>query len=192
MNDKRHLFQSDLNHYYHDCCGSDSPTVADKIKLWLLHPGLHCVAIYRFGQFVEDFAPAHPRSGLLLQELAWLLKVTMRCFYHVSLEGPIGPGFYLSEISNVHIKARAMGEKVKVAHNVTIGSGGLEERPGGFPCIGSHVTIGPGAIISGAIEIGDGVTIAPGAVVRQDVPAQAMVEGNPARVHPAIKEVKPS
>ncbi|MGE0280293.1 MAG: sugar O-acetyltransferase [Rhizobiaceae bacterium] len=48
--------------------------------------------------------------------------------------------------------------------------------------IGSHVWIGGGAIILGGVTIGDRAVVGAGAVVTKDVPADATVVGNPARV----------
>ena len=48
--------------------------------------------------------------------------------------------------------------------------------------IGHNVWIGGGAIICPGVTIGDGAVIAAGAVVVKDVPANAIVGGNPARV----------
>ena len=42
--------------------------------------------------------------------------------------------------------------------------------------------IGPGVTITGDITIGDGATISAGSVVSRDVPAGALVAGNPGRV----------
>jgi acetyltransferase-like isoleucine patch superfamily enzyme len=47
--------------------------------------------------------------------------------------------------------------------------------------IGDNVWIGSGAIIFPGVTIGDGSIVATGAVVMTDVPANAMVAGNPAR-----------
>ncbi|MGL5255210.1 MAG: sugar O-acetyltransferase [Brevinema sp.] len=48
--------------------------------------------------------------------------------------------------------------------------------------IGDNVWIGGGAIICPGVRIGDGVVIAAGAVVVKDIPSNALVGGNPARV----------
>lgn len=51
--------------------------------------------------------------------------------------------------------------------------------------IGNHVWIGMRAVILKGVTIGDGAIIAAGSVVTHDVPAHALVAGNPARI---IKE----
>lgn len=48
--------------------------------------------------------------------------------------------------------------------------------------VGHDVWIGDGAVLRGGISIGDGAVIAGGAVVTKDVPAYAVIGGNPGRV----------
>ena len=48
--------------------------------------------------------------------------------------------------------------------------------------IGNNVSIGSNATILGGITIGDGALIGAGAVVTKDVPSEAIVAGNPARI----------
>ncbi|WP_326493569.1 acyltransferase [Pseudarthrobacter sp. SL88] len=52
--------------------------------------------------------------------------------------------------------------------------------------IGDHVLIGTGAIILKGVTIGDGAVIGAGSVVSKDVPANAVVSGNPAVVRGSI------
>jgi maltose O-acetyltransferase len=54
--------------------------------------------------------------------------------------------------------------------------------------IGDDVWIGGGAILLPGITVGDGVVIGAGAVVTRDVPPNAVVAGNPARVVKWTKE----
>jgi acetyltransferase-like isoleucine patch superfamily enzyme len=48
--------------------------------------------------------------------------------------------------------------------------------------VGNDVWIGPRAIILPAVTIGDGAVVGAGAVVTKDVPAYAVVAGNPAKI----------
>lgn len=52
----------------------------------------------------------------------------------------------------------------------------------GVVSIGNDVWIGTQALILSGVTIGDGVIVGAGSVVRQDIPAYAVVAGNPARV----------
>ena len=56
------------------------------------------------------------------------------------------------------------------------------------PRIGDNVSVGANAVIIGPIRIGNNVTVGAGAVVVKDVPDNAVVVGNPARL---IKYNKP-
>ncbi|WP_309473787.1 DapH/DapD/GlmU-related protein [Curtobacterium sp. AG1037] len=48
--------------------------------------------------------------------------------------------------------------------------------------IGNHVWIGQGARVLKGVTVGDGAVIALGSIVTRDVPARALVAGQPARV----------
>jgi len=48
--------------------------------------------------------------------------------------------------------------------------------------IGRNVWIGRGAVLLPGVTIGDHAVVAAGAIVTKDVPAAAVVAGNPARV----------
>lgn len=70
-----------------------------------------------------------------------------------------------------------IGENVTIYHQVTIGEGA-----GGAPIIGDNVLIGAGAKIIGGITIGNNVKIGAGCVVVDDVPDNATVVMQKARV----------
>ena len=74
-----------------------------------------------------------------------------------------------------------LGSDVVLRHGITIGALG-DGDDGEAPTVGDRVSIGAGAILLGPITVGDDAAIGAGAVVVDDVPAGAVVVGNPARV----------
>lgn len=80
----------------------------------------------------------------------------------------------------VHARAR-IGDRVKIAQNVTIGG-----RSGhhDVPVIEDDVEIGAGACVLGPVTIGRQARIGANAVVLQSVPAGMMAVGVPATVRP--------
>lgn len=89
-------------------------------------------------------------------------------------------GFVLQHGHSTRIGAHSIGRDVQIWHNVTIGTD--HSYSGHLPTIGNRVLIYTGAIVFGDITVGDDAVIAAGAIVNRDVPAGAVVAGNPARV----------
>ena len=71
----------------------------------------------------------------------------------------------------------SIGDDVKIYQNVTLG-----QSKGCYPSVGNSVIIYPNAIIAGGYKIGNQAVVGAGSVVTSDVPAGAIVAGNPARV----------
>ena len=78
----------------------------------------------------------------------------------------------------IHSHAK-IGERVIIGQNVTIGR---QLSPQGVPIIGSNVYISAGARILGNIKIGDNVIVGANSVVINDVPANSIVAGVPAKI----------
>ena len=96
----------------------------------------------------------------------------------ISINAKIGHGLSLPHPAGVVIHQDAeIGPDCLILSGVTIGL-----RSGsGVPVLGTHVDVGTGAKILGAIRIGDHAIIGAGAVVIGDVAAGATVVGVPAR-----------
>ncbi len=75
-----------------------------------------------------------------------------------------------------------IGARCMVRASTTLGNKiDAQGRDLGSPVIGDDVEFGVGAIVIGPVTIGSGARVGAGAVVVRDVPAGAVVVGNPAR-----------
>jgi serine O-acetyltransferase len=74
-----------------------------------------------------------------------------------------------------------LGANVNIAQGVTIGATSRGAKMGA-PTLEDKVWVGANAVIVGKITIGSEALIAPGAYVNFDVPAKAIVVGNPGKV----------
>jgi putative colanic acid biosynthesis acetyltransferase WcaB len=81
----------------------------------------------------------------------------------------------------VHTKA-VLGKNCSIRHTTTIGARGNDPDGNDVPVIGDFVDIGCHVVILGGIKIGNNVKIGAGSVVMIDVPENATVVGNPARI----------
>jgi len=100
----------------------------------------------------------------------------------IPISTKIGRGFKLNHFGGIIINQNAViGENCNVSQGVTIGNvsrGKLE----GCPSIGDRVWIGANSVIVGKIKIGNDVLIAPLSYINFDVPDNAVVMGNPAKI----------
>jgi len=137
------------------------------------------IAIYRFGRWVRG------RSGpacRLLKAIHTIAYSSVRLITGIDLPSgaAIGPGLKIEHFGGVTVHEDAVvGARATLHHGVTVGVA----RPGGEPpLIGDDVFIGAYAQILGPISVGHRATIGAMAVVVHDVPDDAVVVGNPARV----------
>ena len=100
-------------------------------------------------------------------------------YFWVPFSTKLGKGISYAHPYSTVLNAESIGDNFSCLHCTTIGKKGPGERR---PRIGNNVTVGCHVAIIGDISIGDNVTIGAGAVVVKDVPDNAVVVGNPARV----------
>lgn len=93
------------------------------------------------------------------------------CWIHTA---HIGGGLRVQHGFSSIIVAERIGRNFCFNQNVTVGVG-----KGGKPTLGDNVRIYTGAVVAGKIHIGNHVTIAANSLVRQDVPDNCLVYGNP-------------
>lgn len=75
--------------------------------------------------------------------------------------------------------ATKVGSGTVIGTRVTFGMSHVDL---GRPEIGRNVWVGSDCLVYGAISIGDGATLLPGTVLTKNVPAGAVMQGNPARL----------
>jgi serine O-acetyltransferase len=95
----------------------------------------------------------------------------------------VGPGLVIPHPVGVAFGDVRMGSQTRLMGGVRIGGGGFAD-PGrdGFPTIGDECWLMDGAKVFGPVAIGDRALLAANALVRDDVPAEAIAAGTPARV----------
>lgn len=92
-----------------------------------------------------------------------------------------GGGIYFEHAYGSHIAAKSIGYGCIFRHLTTLGVKS-KNRHDEKPVIGRNVDFGVNVTCIGNIRIGDNAIIAAGAVVVKDVPDNAIVAGNPARI----------
>jgi putative colanic acid biosynthesis acetyltransferase WcaB len=122
------------------------------------------------------------------------VRFIFRAFYRLLVEWvlgvelpdglEVGPGLQLHHGQALVVNGRTIiGRDCVLRHATTIGCARLADgSQGPCPVIGDGVEIGSNAVILGGITIHDGAKIGAGSVVVHDVPARAVVVGNPAKV----------
>jgi serine O-acetyltransferase len=105
----------------------------------------------------------------------------------ISPEARIGPGLHLPHPSGIVLGSITAGAGLTIMQNVTMG---LRDRRAdhedlsNYPRLGADVSIGPGAVVLGPIQIGDGAKVGANAVVLTDIPDRGVAIGNPAKILP--------
>lgn len=137
------------------------------LGLLLLDNGVQATLLYRISHFF-----AHKK----LHIMAAILHSFAKFLTHIDISpyADIGPGLTFYHGMGIVIgKFTQIGEYVTICQNVTTGNG--------RPHIGNHVTLWAGAKILGNVQIGDHAQVGANAVVLQDVPANCIAVGVPAK-----------
>lgn len=154
-----------------------------RVAFVLLSSEMHCVACYRFGRLVRGWSGPWAVAALPLRFAHRLWNRWCTHLHHCDIhrDARIGPGLIIMHRTGVIIGPVTIGPNATIYQNVTLGMR-IAGNDHGTPVLGRNVWLGPGATVTGAVEIGDGVTVAAGTVLSRDVPAGSLVAGNPGRV----------
>jgi len=105
------------------------------------------------------------------------------CGIDILPNAKIGGGCYIPHgVGLVVGGATIIGQDCTLLQGVTLGEARFDETD--CPQVGDRVTLGAGAKILGGITVGDDAFVGAGAVVLEDVPAQHIAIGVPAKVKP--------
>ncbi len=132
-------------------------------------------------------AHAWQKSGGLLARIASKLAC-MLLFLMFGLEYTarlsIGPGLVILHPQGSVLGAGSIGANVTIYQQVTMGSTvpDFVFDPALRPQVGDNVALTSGAKVIGGVKIGDDVIVGANAVVLQDVPANSLAVGVPARI----------
>ncbi len=144
-------------------CGSS--TFRDMGIMYLKNKSFRYMVAFRIAQ-----------RGGVIGKVLWITRP--RCGIDIGLGATIGEGLYIGHNGPVVINGTAkIGSNCNLSQFTTIGSNHEHAAT-----VGDNVYIGPGVCIVEDVHIGSGATIGAGSVVVHDVPENATVAGNPARV----------
>lgn len=117
-----------------------------------------------------------PISKLLLNHYKFKFGICLS--YRVKL----GVGLYLPHFGGIVINDDSvLGDNLVISQGVTLGKTDRGKHKGS-PVINDNVFIGPNSVVVGGISIGRNVLIAPNSFVNFDIPENAVVSGNPAKI----------
>lgn len=118
-----------------------------------------------------------------LNPIAQFLRGIMRILFSADVppQMRIGKGteFPHDALGCVFHPNAIIGRNCKILHGVTMGGRGSHI---GLPVLGDDALVGTHAQILGNVKIGDHAIIGAGSIVINDVPKNAVVVGNPAKI----------
>ena len=147
---------------------------------WLKEQSIYAVAVYRFGQRLDQRPAGLVKRGLT--PVYWLLFRVVETLTGISLpkSAEIGPGLRIWHFGNIFVHPNAvLGARCTLRQGVTIGN---RHEGGPVPRLGDGVELGAYAQVLGAVQVGQGAKVGAMSVVLQDVPDGAVAVGNPARI----------
>jgi serine O-acetyltransferase len=151
------------------------PAARSAIEVILTYPGFHALQFHRLAHRLErDRVPVVPR----------LVSHIGRTLTGIEIHpgATIGEGLFIDHGMGVVIGETAVvGEDCHLYQGVTLG-GTSTRRAKRHPTLGRGVTVGAGASVIGAVNIGDNVRIGAGSVVVTNVPDNATVVGVPGHI----------
>lgn len=149
---------------------------------WSLRPCC-MVTAYRIAHFCSVWRKKNVLNNLWAAPVLVLYRIITECFfgYEIQAAATIGRRFTIHHGYAVVINKNVVaGDDFTIRHGVTLGNRGPNSLD--CPTLGNGVELGTNVVIIGGIRIGNNVTVGAGSVVLDDVPDNALVVGEKARV----------
>jgi len=147
------------------------PTLGRMLWHAMRDAGFRAVCFYRLARWCR--ARGFRLAAVLAERLMHHLS---HCW--ISSLAEIGPGFRVAHVCGIVVPPGVIiGANCEIRQNVTLG-GNLDKRgPDGQtnPRLGDGVSLGPGAVLLGPIEVGAGTFVGANAVVTQSMPPNSIV-----------------
>ncbi len=171
-------FRADLARYFRY---ANAETRWQRLRIALHTEAIPALAVYRFGRWLREEAPAPLRPLLKIPHSIAFETVRLAFGICLAPQARIGPGLYIGHSGGIWVAGGAViGAECNLSQDVTIGIGGTARR--GTPIVGDRVWIGPKATVVGPIKVGDGAVIGANSLVVSNVPENGVAVGVPARV----------
>ena len=149
---------------------------------WSLRPCCMVMA-YRMAHFCSVWRKKNVINNLWAAPVLVLYRIITECFfgYEIQAAATIGRRFIIHHGYAVVINKNVVaGDDFTIRHGITLGNRGPNSLD--CPTLGNGVELGATVVIIGGIRIGNNVTVGAGSVVLDDVPDNALVVGEKARV----------
>ncbi|MDY0346731.1 MAG: serine O-acetyltransferase EpsC [Acholeplasma sp.] len=153
----------------------NDPSAPSKLTILLSYPGVHALMYYRVAHFFNQ---------IKWTGLARIISNMGRTFTNIDIHpgAQIGKGLFIDHGAGVVIGQTAViKDNVVIFHGVTLGSNSVKSTGNRHPNIGNNVTIYANSVLVGNITIGDNSIIGANSMVKQDIPNNSVVVGNPMR-----------
>jgi serine O-acetyltransferase len=151
------------------------PAAKNPVEVVLAYPGFHARQLHRLAHSLERAGvPVLPRVVSNVSRFVTGIEI------HPG--ATIGEGLFIDHGMGVVIGETAeIGDDCNLLQGVTLGGTSTLHKKR-HPTLGDRVTVGAGAKLIGAVEIGDDARIGAGSVVVTNVPPNATVVGVPGHV----------
>lgn len=155
--------------------------------LWLLvkSPGLRLLLVHRLDRWAYLKRKGRDWCAWLCRIMNISFVVPLKVVIKISSKGvlyrdiEIEEGVCFSDHGYIIFGALKTGTGTIIGTRVTVG---IRHADRGRPTIGRNVWIGSDCVIYGNINIGNGATLLPGTVLTRSIPANVVIEGNPAQL----------